>query len=386
MRSYNWRKVRFKYNDGIMRKLILMLVVLLGSFANAQLPTIGWSGHNVENGQQYSINGVHYTVPQLEFRQELASLRNGNFDWSWAIDQIVFDPRTESSHRSDFPVTLTRNGQSGTVTVTVDRAINYNASAFSFSPGSSRTYINDHEGSLADVRIAARAWVQAQGSGTATILRRGQITYSANINGFDVNGTRVRAVPNQISFVETISFNEPDTYHWTYHVENSTNPATTLVTDAIWDMDPVPSIPFVGYDNEEFVTVARELQRTVVGERDTTTPEVVSGIKRFPNANWDRPTVCTTVDDAWLPELYRVLNGGSGNNTVQPGVTSTSGVGLYNIYEIDGEFNYRAANGITYLIQVYQDFRINQVGRNVAEHRSFSPCIEEMFTWLEDRN
>ena len=40
MRSYNWRKVRFKYNDGIMKKLILMLVVLLSSFANAQVTEV----------------------------------------------------------------------------------------------------------------------------------------------------------------------------------------------------------------------------------------------------------------------------------------------------------------------------------------------------------
>ena len=345
-----------------------MLGILVASMSNAQ----------------YTNGSNTYNVVDATFQTDVDNLGTAQFDWSWAIDDITFDPLGIEGHRSDFSQDLTRNGQSGTVTVTVDRAINYAASTFSFSPGSSRTYISNNEGGLSDVRNAARAWVQAQGSGTATILRRGQITYSANIDGFDVNGLRARSVPNQISFVETISFDAPDTFHWTYHVDNFTNPATTLVTDAIWDMDPTPSIPFVGYDDEEFVSVVRELRRTVVGERDTTTPEIVSDIKRFPNANWDRPTECTTVDDTWLPEFYRVLNGG--RNTVQSGVTSTSGVGLYNIYEIGGEFHYRAANGITYYIQVYQDFRINQVGRNVAEHRSFSPCIEEMLSWLEARN
>ena len=36
MRSYNWRKVRFKYNDGIMRNLIIALVLLVAGTMSAQ--------------------------------------------------------------------------------------------------------------------------------------------------------------------------------------------------------------------------------------------------------------------------------------------------------------------------------------------------------------
>ena len=36
MRSYNWRKVRFKYNDGIMKKLILILVLLVAGMSEVQ--------------------------------------------------------------------------------------------------------------------------------------------------------------------------------------------------------------------------------------------------------------------------------------------------------------------------------------------------------------
>ena len=101
-----------------------MLVVLLSSFANAQItnpPNILYQG-----SESYRINFVNYQVPQLEFRQELASFANGTFDWSWvqsrsdtSANQVFFDPFNEIEHRSNYRVNITRNGQSQDVTVTV---------------------------------------------------------------------------------------------------------------------------------------------------------------------------------------------------------------------------------------------------------------------------
>ena len=50
MRSYNWRKVRFKYNDGIMKKLIFGLVLLITGTMSAQRHTMYVTTISGENG------------------------------------------------------------------------------------------------------------------------------------------------------------------------------------------------------------------------------------------------------------------------------------------------------------------------------------------------
>ena len=97
-----------------------MLAVLLGSYASAQLPTLEALG----GGPNFRINTEDYRVVDTPFAIELAGIINGDFDWSWAQDQIAFNPRNNPAHRSDFTSnSLTRNGQTGTTTITVTSVV-----------------------------------------------------------------------------------------------------------------------------------------------------------------------------------------------------------------------------------------------------------------------
>ena len=90
-----------------MRNLILMLVMLLGSYASAQHGTYG-----------------DYQVIDADFRNEVDTFNNNTYDWAWAQDQITFDPRNNPAHRSDFTSnSINRFGQSGTVSITVTSVV-----------------------------------------------------------------------------------------------------------------------------------------------------------------------------------------------------------------------------------------------------------------------
>ena len=121
-----------------MRKLILMLVVLLGSFANAQeangLPTL-----THVSGSNYTINGVSYTIEDTAFSGEVAGIINGTFDFNlitWpstdggiGIFHSAFANRTAE-------ITGVRNGITGTLRF--ERIIN----------NESRYYVAEHSASI----------------------------------------------------------------------------------------------------------------------------------------------------------------------------------------------------------------------------------------------
>ena len=101
-----------------------MLVVLLGSFANAQeangLPTLAHV-----SGSNYTINGVSYTVEDTTFSNEVDDLLDGTFDFN-----LITWPNTDGGiniFHSAFAnrtaeVTGIRNGVSGTLRF--DRIVN----------------------------------------------------------------------------------------------------------------------------------------------------------------------------------------------------------------------------------------------------------------------
>ena len=105
-----------------------MLVMLLGSYSNAQLPNIQALG----GGPNFRINTEDYRVVDTPFANELASLVNGNFDWSLVnFDNgnrnlyIHFLNLSGQQGRSNNIVFTGHRGNpaaSGTVTVTYDGA------------------------------------------------------------------------------------------------------------------------------------------------------------------------------------------------------------------------------------------------------------------------
>ena len=112
-----------------MRNLLIAILFVFAGVLNAQtdehgntiLPTVTWH----HGTQDYVINGTRYTVPgdaNRPLRVELAGLRDGEFDWSWADQTVGFNPAGRTEHRQSFNVPLTRNNQQGFVRVHVTNA------------------------------------------------------------------------------------------------------------------------------------------------------------------------------------------------------------------------------------------------------------------------
>ena len=105
-----------------MRNLILMLVMLLGSYSNAQngIPNIQALG----GGPNFRINTEDYRVVDTPFANELASIVNNTFDW----DQVTWNfglPLRSALIEPDVYPTLTgvRNGNEVTVSLTVTNVL-----------------------------------------------------------------------------------------------------------------------------------------------------------------------------------------------------------------------------------------------------------------------
>ena len=217
-----------------MKNLLFAVVMLFAGAMSAQIvnpPEIGWRG-----GQVYNINGTDYTVPERDFRVELAAVRDGEFDWSWtqpisdiSATQIFFDPAGNPEHRSDYMVTLTRNGQSGNVTVTVTSTTS--VGQYRWGTATAPTSSVDHSDinrAIADARASlsvgesAYIWTTATTSYHATLGQTEILVRAPDGNGGNVIGGSAAPTRGQ-----EVQYDEPDVWGpWVYsHSE---------VTDANW--------------------------------------------------------------------------------------------------------------------------------------------------------
>ena len=195
-----------------MRKLILMLVVLLSSFANGQ----------------YSHGGEDYTIVSGDtaFTNDVNGLADGSFSWSWtqpvsdiSATQIFFDPAGNPAHRSDYVVSLTRNGQSGDVTVTVTSTTS--VGQYRWGTATAPTSSVDHSDinrAIADARASlsvgesAYIWTTATTSYHATLGQTQLLVRAPDGNGGNVIGGSANPTRGQ-----QIQYDEPDFWGpWTY--------------------------------------------------------------------------------------------------------------------------------------------------------------------------
>ena len=389
-----------------------MLVVLLGSFANAQLidpPSIVWRGNGVAGGHGYTIEGTNYTVPEPAFRKQLAAVRDGIsnefFNWEWAIDQIGFDPQSNLSHRSDFSTTLTRNGQTGTVSVSVSVGFLEESSfQYSFAPaGPNPGWIESNRGGIESVREAAREWVNAQSPGAqVVILRRGFRPLTATIDGTNVSGTGFtsRLVRDYTDVLpdETITYDEEDRWYYEYttvrpgtidHIPAPSTFAafTTIEVQRALFNRATASATRVAfgpeYSEQQFVTIYATLRSEVRGVADASRPEgwTQSHSEDFLNDNYSPATGCIGLSDAWHQHILDELN--DGNSTEVPNDGSTVGLYLIDYFVSGAEYSYRHANGQTYTFLVFTDFSATRSsGGGVSGDRFSGSCVDDVIDRL----
>ena len=209
-----------------MRNLILMLVMLLGSYSNAQTYT-------------HPTTNVDYTIVSGDnsFTNDVNGLADGSFSWSWtqpvsdiSATQIFFDPAGNPEHRSDYVVSLTRNGQSGNVTVTVTSTTS--VGQYRWGTATAPTSSVDHSDinrAIADARASlsvgesAYIWTTATTSYHATLGQTELLVRAPDGNGGNVVGGSAAPTRGQ-----EIQYDEPDVWGpWVY--------SRSEVTDANWN-------------------------------------------------------------------------------------------------------------------------------------------------------
>ena len=353
-----------------------MLVMLLGSYSNAQLPTL----ESLGGGPNFRINGEAFRVTDTPFANELASLINGNFDWSWAEDQIVFNPRNNPAHRNDYTSnSLTRNGQSGTTTITVTSVVtegdftNYRWGTR--TEPTSALYLNRDE-LIRDAQIYVDAvagrevfiWEISDRIYTASIGTT-TFTFTSNIIAEDLNhfeGTR-------------IYYDAPDTFTVGFLLDQA-DPTSVIpgFTQAEWDANP-REFRFNGRNDDPSIPVYRVTVRQQNGhlrDSESRTPFASPTFEFFTNLNYVSDANCVGPDmfhrhlSDWRTRLNNFGNIGR--------------LTIYSYSQSDGEYTYHSRGGEVYTILIVNG--IMSVTNSGSTMTNSSGCANEITEWLEDRD
>ena len=146
-----------------MKNLVIIAILLISSYSNAQFPTLEALG----GGPNFRINGETFRVTDVPFANELVSLIDGTFDWTEVTSNTPngFAFYTVSNDAiNGLDVIVYRDGRSGMINITAstDEIITYHVS------DQGQTYDGAYSGTTThtsepDARAQAQGIVDANG-------------------------------------------------------------------------------------------------------------------------------------------------------------------------------------------------------------------------------
>ena len=359
-----------------MKKLLVALVMLYAGAVSAQLPDVQALG----GGPNFRINTEDYRVVDTPFANELASLVNETFDWSWAQDQIVFNPRNNPLHRSDYTSdSLTRNGQTGTTTITVTSVVTEND--FTNYKWGTRTaptsalYLNREE-LVRDAQI----YVDAVAGREVFIWEISDRIYTASAGSTTFTFTSNIIAEDLTHFEGTrIYHDEQDTFTVGFLFDqNDPTSVITGFTQANWDANP-REFRFTGHDDDPSIPVYRVTVRQQNGhlrDSESRTPFASPTFEFFTNLNYVANANCVGPDmfhrhlSDWRTRLNNFNNLGS--------------LTIYSYSQSDGEYTYASRGGEVYTILIVNGIMsVTNVGSTMTNS---SGCANEITEWLEERD
>ena len=347
-----------------------MLGILVASISNAQHGTFG-----------------DYQVIDADFRNEVDTFNSNTYDWSWAQDQITFDPRNNPAHRSDFTSnSINRFEQSGTISITVTSVVTEgdftNYKWGTRTEPTSALYLNRDE-LVRDAQIhvdavagrevfiweiSDRIYTASAGTTTFTFDRN---TIAEDLNHFE--GTRIHHdAQDEIGFEFRFS-----------SVVASTVPN---FTQADWDnalSDPTFEFDFPSqYDDHSSVNVIRQAVRIRRGHLDDTSTRTplqdVAMTESIANSNYESAVGCEDNSDnyhRWFIDFQTRL------------ANSATNIGSLSIVDQDLEYTFISPTDVSYTIL----FSGTSISAQTTIEGSgginiISFCANEITEWLEERD